>query len=245
MDGDWYSLCYRLFFLSVSFVCSVVKLLQKDPMRAVIFDMDGLMIDSESLYWAAGRKVAARFGKTVKDETLGRMMGRSPVDSMRVFATELSLTEDPAALLEERDAMVFAQMREQVTPMPGLSEALADLKPRFKLAICTSAIRRFVDVVLSSLGIGHYFDAIQTSEGVTHGKPNPEIYQKAMAQLGVEAGECFVFEDSSNGALAAKRAGAYVVAVPSRYTRDQDFTFVDYVARDLYDAVAHVHSRTT
>ena len=210
------------------------------PVRTVVFDMDGLMIDSESLYWAAGREVAGRYGKAVRDETLGRMMGRSPVDSMRVFAEELGLTQEPADLLEERDAMVFRQLRAGVTPMPGLAEALAALRPRFRLAICTSAIRRFVNVVLSGLGIGHYFDAIQTSEGVTRGKPDPEIYLKAMGRLGVPPGECAVLEDSSNGARTGKRAGAYTVAVPSQYTRDQDFAFVDYVAQDLSDATRHV-----
>src|SRR3954470_3239927 len=67
------------------------------PIRAIIFDMDGLMIDSETLYWAAGRTVAARYGKTVQDGTLGRMMGRKPIESMRVFATEVGLTADPGA----------------------------------------------------------------------------------------------------------------------------------------------------
>jgi len=210
------------------------------PIRAIIFDMDGLMIDSETLYWAAGRAVAGRYGKTVQDETLGRMMGRKPIESMRVFATEVGLSADPAALLAERDAMVFEQLKQSVTPMPGLMDVLPALKARFRLAICTSAVRTFVDVVVENLHLGPYFDAIQTSDDVTNGKPDPEIYQKAMARLGVPADACVVLEDSTNGALAGKRAGAYTIAVPSKHTRDQDFRFVDYVAKDLRDAAAHV-----
>src|SRR3954451_5400694 len=127
------------------------------PIRAIIFDMDGLMIDSESLYWAAGRKVAGRYGKTVQDGTLGRMMGRKPIESMQVFAAEAGITADPAELLAERDAMVFAQLQQSVMPMPGLIEVLPEFKPRFKLAICTSAIRTFVDVIVRKLGIVQYF----------------------------------------------------------------------------------------
>ena len=208
--------------------------------RAVIFDMDGLMIDTESLYWAAGREVARRYGKEVADATLGRMMGRSPIDSMRVFATELGIDENYSKLLEERDVKVFTRMKEGVTQMPGLLVVLVQLKPRFRLGICTSARPPFVAVALERLGIERYFDAIQTSHGVVHGKPDPEIYLKAMARLDARPEECVVLEDSSNGALAAKRAGAYTIAVPSVYTRDQDFSFVDYVATDLKDAAGHI-----
>jgi HAD superfamily hydrolase (TIGR01509 family) len=208
--------------------------------RAIIFDMDGLMIDTESLYWAAGREVAGRYGKQVQDATLGRMMGRSPIDSMRVFAMELGIDQDYASLLEERDVMVFRQMQTGVAPMPGLLEVLVQLKARFRLGIYTSARMTFVNVALERLGIERYFDAIQTSEGVINGKPDPEIYLKAMAKLDARPGECVVLEDSSNGALAAKRAGAYTIAVPSVYTREQDFAFVDYVAKDLKDAAGHI-----
>ncbi len=79
---------------------------------------------------------------------------------------------------------------------------------------------------------------------MVHGKPAPEIYLKAMTRLGTPAEQCVVLEDSSNGALAGKRAGAYVIAVPSQYTRDQDFSFVDYIAADLMGAVGHIKQLT-
>jgi HAD superfamily hydrolase (TIGR01509 family) len=208
----------------------------------IIFDMDGLMIDSESVYWAAGRKVAGRFGKTVQNQTLGRMMGRSPIDSMRVFAEELGLSEPHHVLLEMRDSMVRDTLQIGVTAMPGLFEVLPRLHRRFTLGIATSAPRSFVDLTLPKLDIGHYFKAVQTSDGVIQGKPDPEIYLKAMERLGAQPPNCVVLEDSSNGSLAGKRAGAYVIAVPSQYTRDQEFSFVDYIARDLLDAAHHVES---
>ncbi|HEX8911569.1 MAG TPA: HAD family phosphatase [Humisphaera sp.] len=215
------------------------------PIRAVIFDMDGLMIDSERVYWQAGREVAARRGKAVLDETLGRMMGRSPIDSMTVFATETGIAEDPAALLAERDERVLQIINEGVTPMPGLFEALGQLHGTYRLAIATSAKRYMVDAIDRTVNFVRFFEAVQTSEGVVNGKPDPEIYLKAMARLGVPPGDCAVLEDSSNGARAGKRSGAYAIAVPSEHTRDQDFSFVDYVAKDLLDAVARVRSLGT
>jgi HAD superfamily hydrolase (TIGR01509 family) len=211
-------------------------------MRAVVFDMDGLMIDTEGLYWAVGRQMAREFGKEVQDDTLGRMMGRAPLDSVAIYARDLGLTQSPVELLEIREVRVIREMRKGVEPMPGLLEVLEDFKPKFKLAIATSAPMRFLNVVLDGMGLRHYFDALQTSDDITHGKPDPEIYLKAMGKLGIPPAECFVLEDSSNGALAGKRSGAYVIAVPSQYTRSQDFKFVDFVAKDLLDAAGHIES---
>lgn len=209
-------------------------------MRAVVFDMDGLMIDSEKIYWEAGRQVAREYGKEVSDQTLGRMMGRKPLESVALFAGELGLSEPPEVLLEQREAKVMRVLERGVEPMPGLMEVLPVLSQQFKLGIATSARRYIVDVIMRHLPVEKFFAVIQTSDDVTNGKPNPEIYLKALGKLGVSPLDSFVLEDSSNGALAGKRAGAYAIAVPSQYTREQDFSFVDYVARDLSDAASHI-----
>lgn len=213
-------------------------------MRAVVFDMDGLMIDTEGLYWAVGRQMARDFGKEVQDETLGQMMGRAPLDSVSIYARALGLSHSPEELLEMREARVMQAMQKGIEPMPGLFEVLETFKPKFKLAIATSAPMRFLNVVLDGLGLRRYFDALQTSDDITHGKPHPEIYLRAMAKLNIPPAECFVLEDSSNGALAGKRSGAYTIAVPSQYTRLQDFKFVDFIAKDLLDAATHIESLT-
>jgi HAD superfamily hydrolase (TIGR01509 family) len=213
---------------------------RRPALQAIVFDMDGLMIDSESVYWAVERKMARAFGKEASDQTLGSMMGRSPLDSMAIYAHDLGLTQSAAELLEMRDTEVMETFRRGVTPMPGLMEVLDEFRPCYRMAIATSATRRFVDVIIGQLKLEKYFDALQTSDDVTTGKPAPEIYLKAMAKLNVPPELCGVLEDSSNGALAGKRAGAYTIAVPSQYTHWQDFSFVDYVAKNLKDAAAHL-----
>ena len=211
-------------------------------MRAVIFDMDGLMIDSEKVYFEAGRIIAREFGKEVSDQTLGRMMGRKPLESVALFARELKIDEAPENLLKRREAKVMGVLEQGVDKMPGLDFILETLAPTRPLAIATSAPKYIVDVVMRKLDVRRYFKVIQTSDDVVNGKPDPEIYLKAMGKLEVAPSESIVLEDSSNGALAGKRAGAYVIAVPSVYTRGQDFSFVDYVALDLTDAGRHVES---
>jgi HAD superfamily hydrolase (TIGR01509 family) len=209
-------------------------------MQAIIFDMDGLMIDTEKVYWAVTRQIVGERGKQVSDKTLGRMMGRSPIKSVEVLIRETGLIADPTELLEEREARVKRVLEQGIDPMPGLLDVLKQFKPRYKLGIATSAPMYLVDVILRLLDLRWYFDAIQTSDDVIEGKPAPEIYLKAMARLGVPPAECIVLEDSSNGARAGKNAGAYVIAVPSQHTRDQDFSFADFIAHDLLDAARQV-----
>jgi len=213
---------------------------RRRAVRAVIFDMDGLMIDSESAYWEAGRRIARSFGKEVTDKTLGNMMGRKPIESMTIYAADLGLTVSPQELLERRDTEVFETLRRHVKAMPGLLPTLDALRGKYRLAIATSATRKFLDLVINQLGIASRFEALQTSDDVIEGKPSPEIYLKAMAKLGLPGEACAVLEDSTNGALAGKRAGAYTIAVPSEYTNWQDFSFVDYVAKNLEDAARHL-----
>lgn len=209
-------------------------------MKAVVFDMDGLMIDSEKIYWEVGRQIAREHGKEVSDQTLGRMMGRSPLESMVLFCQEVGLSDPPGKVYELREQRVFECLQKGVDPMPGLPEVLVDLKRDHKLGIATSASMRFVEVILRHLQLAGVFDAVQTSDDIHRGKPDPEIYQRAMGRLDVQPADCVVLEDSSNGALAAKRAGAYVIAVPSQYTREQDFSFADEQADDLKDALRRI-----
>ena len=107
-------------------------------MQAAIFDMDGLMVDTEGIYWAVGRQMARENGREVSDETLGRMMGRAPLDSIELYAREVGLTRPPPQLMRERDDRVMEIIRAGIEPMPGLMEVLDSFRPRFKMAIATA-----------------------------------------------------------------------------------------------------------
>jgi HAD superfamily hydrolase (TIGR01509 family) len=203
--------------------------------------MDGVMVDTEPLYWEVARQLARRFGRTIADETLRKMMGRSRLDSMCIFAAECGIGEvEPAELLDLRERMMLERYAAGVQPMPGLREIIRRFRGRLKLAVATSSPKKFTDVLLPSLGIDRELDVVQTGDDIVNGKPDPEIYLKAMARLGVTQEQCIVIEDSLAGALAGHRAGAKVIAVPTELTASQDFSFADARVGNLHEAADRI-----
>jgi HAD superfamily hydrolase (TIGR01509 family) len=213
-----------------------------DRIKAIIFDMDGLMIDSERLYFDVERALAANYGKEVRDETLLKMMGRNPLEAMSIYAKDLGLDISGEELLVIRNDMFVERLRNEVSAMKGLYEMLNRFRGKLNMAIATGSPYKFLRIVLDKLKIEEYFDVLQSSDEISEGKPSPEIYLKAAQKLKVLPSECVVLEDSCNGALSGKRAGCYTIAVPSVYTYKQDFSFVRYIARDLYDAAGHIEN---
>jgi HAD superfamily hydrolase (TIGR01509 family) len=126
--------------------------------------------------------------------------------------------------------------------MPGLYEILNAFHRRLKLAVATGAQREFLDIALDTLGIRKYFDVLQTADGLERGKPDPEIYLLACRRLGLAPEKCVVLEDAANGVRAGKAAGCPVIAVPSDYTRRQDFSEADWIEPDLFAAVRRIES---
>lgn len=209
-------------------------------MKALIFDMDGLMIDSERLYFAVEQEIAETFGKRVEEETLWKMMGRKPIEGIRIFVEDLDIPASPEEILQIRHVAMLKKMRSDLAPMPGLNYIVERFFKHLKLAIATGAPAEYMDITLDTLQIRDRFSVLQASDDVINGKPDPEIYLKTCRKLDLEPADCIVLEDSSNGAMAGKRAGCHCIAVPNKYTEKQIFDFVHYRAKDLYDAAFHI-----
>ncbi len=202
--------------------------------------MDGLMIDSERLYLEVEKEMARSFGKEFRMDTWGKLMGRKPIEGMRDFVQDLGLPLSAEEALEMRNVRMREKYRNESEPMPGLFHILDAFYGELKLAVCTGAQQEFMEIVVDRLGIRDRFNALQSSDEIMRGKPEPDIYLACCRKLALGPSECIVLEDSSNGVLAGKRAGCYTIAVPSEYSRNQDFTFVDYIAADLDEAASHI-----
>jgi len=209
---------------------------QKPGCKALIFDMDGLMIDSERLYFEAQRDIAAAYDRSVDERTLWRMMGRKPLESLQIFIHDLGLSISAEELLEIRNSIMRVKLTEDLRPLPGLTEIVQTFHGVLRLAVCTGAQGEFLDLVVDRLGMREKFTVLQSSDGIERGKPHPEIYLKTCVRLGLPPAWCVVLEDSENGVRAATAAGCRAIAVPSRHTASQDFSAAHWIAMDLFEA---------
>ena len=204
--------------------------------RAVVFDLDGLMFNTEELYQEVGTELLRRRGYVFTQELLDQMMGRPSQIALQMMIDTHTLKSTVEELLAETDEIFPEILQRRLAPMPGLVELLAALERNaVPKGIATSSRRSFVERVLGTFGYQPRFSPILTSEDITHGKPHPEIYLKAAERLNVTPGEMVVLEDSQNGCRAAVAAGAITIAVPGEHSRKHDFTGVALVADTLCD----------
>lgn len=204
--------------------------------NAIIFDMDGLMFDTESQFSFAQSEVLKRYNRTFTLKIQNKMMGRKPLDAIKIMVEELNINEDPLKIANERDEVYIKLIQKQSQPMPGLLEFLDKLnKHKIRKAIASGSYKSWINILLMRFNIQNQFEVIVSGEDVIEAKPNPEIYIRAVHNLQLPASSCVALEDSVNGILSAKSAGCYTVAIPNKFTEKQDFSAADYVVSSLID----------
>jgi len=206
------------------------------PPRAVVFDMDGLMFNTEDLYVEVGSRLLARRGKQFTRELLDEMMGRPTKIALGIMIQRNDLDATVEQLETETDALFPDVLDAKLAPMPGLLELLAALaEAGIPKAVATSSRRHFVLDCLSRFDLIGRFQFVLTAEDVVHGKPEPEIYQTAARRLGLACSQVMVLEDSEIGCRAASRAGTFAVAVPGDHSRSHSFEGAAFIADSLAD----------
>lgn len=207
---------------------------------AVAFDMDGLLINTEELYFDVFEELMQRRGQHYTHELRRSMMGLPSPRAFEVLIAQARLTESIDELEQECEEIFSGVLPDRLAVMPGVLELL-DRIERNGLPHCvaTSSKRSFADDCLAAVGVWERFDFIITAAEVAHGKPSPDIYLAAAARMGV-APECMlVLEDSQNGARAGIAARACTIAVPGEHSRDHDFTGAYRVVSSLSEAAIH------
>jgi HAD superfamily hydrolase (TIGR01509 family) len=206
------------------------------PIHAAVFDLDGLLVNTEDLYQHVGSEILRRRGKTFEPDLLDAMMGRPPAVSLSIMIDWHGLADTVETLAAETGAIFSGLLDDRLEPMPGAVALVESLAARdLPRAVATSSGPAFAHDVLGRVGLLDRFAFVLTSADVVRGKPDPEIYLAAAARLGVEPGAMIVFEDSHNGCRAAVAAGAVVVAVPGGHSRRHDFSGARLVAESLAD----------
>jgi HAD superfamily hydrolase (TIGR01509 family) len=183
---------------------------------AVLFDQDGVLIDSEGAWDEARRAIVAENGGRWKDGATRAMMGMSAPEWSRYVRDELGVALPPEEISDRVVARLLAGYERSLPLIPGAVPAVRRIAARWPVGLASSANREVIDAVLAGSGLAGVFGATVSGEEVARGKPAPDIYLEAARRLGVDPGRSAAVEDSTNGLRAAAAAGMLVVALPNR-----------------------------
>jgi HAD superfamily hydrolase (TIGR01509 family) len=198
----------------------------------VIFDLDGLLADTERLHWRAYREALHAHGAELTEAEYAEHWVRTG-KGIREWVEEHGLSLDPAALRAHKARRYLELLSTELRPMDGALKVLKTLRGAKTMALASSSYRDAVEGVLRGLAIGHYFQAVVTGLDVERVKPAPDIFLAAARQAGAMPFQCLVLEDAEKGVLAAHRAGMRCVAVPNEQTRHHDFSLATRVCTSL------------
>ncbi len=190
--------------------------LPRRPVQAVIFDLDGLLVDTEPVFEEAARRQLARHNVALDREIFRSMMGTPARESFQMFRDGHGLAESVTVLMAENAAAFYEVLGDKPVPLMKGVLGLLDRLDRHKIpkALATSSTRDYVERILTPHRLLPRFSLVLTANDVQRGKPHPEIYLKAAARLGHDPREVVVLEDSVNGLRAARAAGAPCIVVP-------------------------------
>jgi HAD superfamily hydrolase (TIGR01509 family) len=212
--------------------------------QAVIFDLDGLLVDSEPLQAWAWHEYARRFGAVLTPDVLRQMLGLRGVDAAPIFVALLDLPVSGEIALRERDAIFLAAVPGALQAHHGAHELIAELHRRgIPLALATSGHRRYVDLALASAGLTGAFDVEVTAEHVARGKPHPDVYLRAAGARVSPPAPSHPHEDAPNGVAAAKAAGMLCFAIQPDAEHAHGLSRADAVLVALGDVMAEVAAR--
>ena len=206
--------------------------------RAILFDLDGVLIDTEPLYLKATNLVIAQEGAAPisEEENKQRLLGTTVEETWRRVIQMRDLSHQLEHYVEMYDVFVRQVMQEDLVAQPGVVRLIDEARNRgLPIAVASSSLREWIDLKLGAIGLNNAFDLILGGDQVERGKPEPEIYIKAAQGLGVPPEECVAIEDSPTGIAAAVASGAYTVAVWTASTEGLDLSQSHEFIRSLED----------
>lgn len=189
---------------------------QRGRIAAVIFDLDGVLLDSESAWVRVKKEYTEETGGHWQERAQWDMLGMSSIEWSRYMHDELGVPVDPERISSDVADRLVELYRKRLPLLPGATAAVGSLVAEWPLGLASSSNRNVIDLVLDLAGIAGEFAATVSSEEVQRGKPAPDVYLEAARRLGVDPAACAAVEDSTNGIRSAHAAGMVVIAVPNR-----------------------------
>jgi len=201
---------------------------------AVLFDLDGLLANTEPLHCQAYQEMFRGLGIDLGEEEYGDHWIRAGL-GVQEWVSRQRLNHNPLEMRRRKAEIYHRMLATSLHPMPGAKDLLEALHGRRKIAVASSGFQSDVEAVLSGLGFRHYFNVVATAANVARIKPHPDIFLHAASELGVPPAACVVLEDAEKGVLAARSAGMAVIAIPTPETRNNDFSSATLIASSLQD----------
>ncbi|MFL1673616.1 HAD family hydrolase [Paenibacillus dendritiformis] len=206
-------------------------------MKAFIFDMDGVIIDSEPIHFEIDVETMKYFGVTIAPHELDRFVGMTNPEMWSILKQEYSIPQSVSEITEFQLKSKIELIRStDLAPIEGIQELIFDLKKNnILIGLASSSPRAFINEVLRKYNFFEYFDSIISGEEVTKGKPAPDIYLEVSNQLNSKPNECWVLEDSKNGVQAAKAAGMKCIGFINQNSGNQDLSRADIIVNNIRD----------
>ncbi|MGD9651685.1 MAG: HAD family hydrolase [Candidatus Dadabacteria bacterium] len=202
--------------------------------NAVIFDMDGVMIDSEPLWEKTERILLARRSIDYSPDYRDKIVGLNQRDSGRLLVDTFDLDETVDDIINERISILTSIYEKELELIPALVPLLEQLaRDGYRLAVASSSPLRVVTFVLDMFSLHNHFLTVVSGDSVGNGKPHPDIYLHTAEMLGVAPAECVAIEDSINGLRSAKGAGMYCIAIPDKRLTPDQFKSADVILDSL------------
>ncbi len=204
--------------------------------KAIIYDLDDLMVQSHLIHVKAWELELKKFGKSFSDlpkEDIGKYLGMRVIDITKIIKKDLQLKTPIDQLYKERNEIFQTLIKKELKTTPGLRYSLKLFKDKFKIALASSGTKVYINLVLEKFKIRDYFDVLVTGDDVKAGKPDPQTYLKACQKLDLKPDECLVLEDATKGIESAKRAGCFCFGVENKNTPSQDRSNADKIIPSL------------
>lgn len=199
--------------------------------KAIVFDMDGTLVDSEHLHIGAWFKMFQEFGITMSHEELMQYVGVSDVNICKDLTTRFSLTYSAEEILDQKRYYYRHHEQKNVKLIAGVEDGLQNLNPNLPMAVATMSSKYEAEKSLDYTGIRKYFLEVVTADDVSRHKPDPECYLMACAAIGMRPEDCIAVEDSVSGVHAAKNAGLYTIGVANT-VHASEILHADLVLKD-------------
>lgn len=214
-------------------------------MKAVIFDMDGVIIDSEPIHFEVDMQTMREFGVNISKDELNKYVGTTNEYMLNDLINKYKIQKSIKEILEYKMELTIRRIKEtKINAISGIHELLISLKHNnIKTAIGSSSPKELIITVIEKFQLGKYFNCIVSGDEVKEGKPKPDIYLEVSKRIGVNPEECIVIEDSRNGVLAAKNAGMKCFGFRNVNSGNQDLSKADIIVdsiRNIYIEIIKV-----